>query len=643
MGYKLKAFRTDRGGKYMSKHFESYLKTKGIHHKITMPNTPQHNGMAEWLNQTLMEKAHVVLSDAKLPESYWFDALEYAIILWNILPTQALTDMTPKEAWSGNKPDVLHLRIFGCQAFMHIPKESQGKLTSKSLLCTFLGYAHNHSAYHLICQPSHHLFESQDVIFDEFGQQHEHTIIDPNTGEGPTEPPPSTSCPKCAMHAPIKDDDPHYKVTSYGKQHAHANVAKADETNNPQTYAKAMRWTDVVQWEMACEQEKRAFKGMGVYSVVPRPQGCKVVGSKWVFHIKCGPDGTVQKYKARLVARGFTQIEGVDYNEMFAPVAKLTSLRMILTLSNEHDLEVHQMDIKSAYLNGALKEEIYMEPPLGFNLPDGMVLKLTKAVYGMKQGSRVWYKDIRETLRQMGYKHTKADHTVFTRADLSMSTIMLYVDDITMVSKDLQKINKDKEVLKRKYEMMDLSELNWILGICVMRDHRTGTIALSQKNFAKEILEWFKKTGLHPISTPALANEHMTKLTSPEVDPKGYQQAIGALMYLMIATWPDLAYVVGMLGCHTTTPREEHLRALNRVFRYLQGTKGHELMFRKGTMSTLMLKGYADADWASDRNDRKSTSRYSGLGKCCNVWQFWIIYSVVLYSVEITLSITERK
>jgi reverse transcriptase-like protein len=251
-----------------------------------------------------------------------------------------------------------------------------------------------------------------------------------------------TSHPKHATHAPIKDDDPCYEVTFYGKQHARANVAKVDKMNDPQTYAEAMRQTDAVQWEMACEQEKRAFKGMEVYSVIPWPQGHKVVGSKWVFCIKRGPDGTVQKYKAQLVARGFMQIEGIDYDEMFTPIAKLTLLRMILALSNEHDLEVHQMDIKSAYLNGALKEEIYMEPPPGFNLPDGMVLKLTKAVYGMKQGGRVWYEDIRETLRQMGYKRIKADHAVFTCADSSMSTIALYVDDITMVSKDLQKKTK---------------------------------------------------------------------------------------------------------------------------------------------------------------------------------------------------------
>ena len=150
-----------------------------------------------------------------------------------------------------------------------------------------------------------------------------------------------------------------------------------------------MKRPDAMQWEMACEQEKKAFEGMGVYSIILWLQGHKIVGSKWVFCIKWGPDGAIQKYKARLMAKGFTQIEGIDYDKTFAPVAKLTSLRTILVLSNEHNLEIHQMDVKSAYLNGKLKEEIYMEPPPGFDIPDGMVLRLVKAVYGTKQGGRV--------------------------------------------------------------------------------------------------------------------------------------------------------------------------------------------------------------------------------------------------------------
>jgi reverse transcriptase-like protein len=163
-----------------------------------------------------------------------------------------------------------------------------------------------------------------------------------------------------------------------------------------------------------------------------------------------------------------------------------------------------------------------MEAPPGFDIPDGMVLRLIKAVYRMKQGGHVWYEDIRSTLRQMGYKHTESDHTVFTCPGPSFSIIALYINDITMVSKDLNAIQKDKESLKCSYEMTDLGEINWILGIHITCDWEAGTTMLLQDRFAMEILERFEKQTLCPISTLALANEHLMKLTSPEVDAKDY-------------------------------------------------------------------------------------------------------------------------
>jgi hypothetical protein len=164
------------------------------------------------------------------------------------------------------------------------------------------------------------------------------------------------------------------------------------------------------EWEVACQAEMRSFEHMKVYEIVPRPKGKNVVGSKWVFRIKLGPNSAILKYEACVVAQGFTQIEGVNYNETFAPVAKLASLRVILALAAELDLEVHQMDIKSAYLNGELKEDIFMKPPPGFDVPDSMVLKLVKALYGTK-GGHVWYENIRSTLKLMGYERTNMEST----------------------------------------------------------------------------------------------------------------------------------------------------------------------------------------------------------------------------------------
>jgi hypothetical protein len=178
--------------------------------------------------------------------------------------------------------------------------------------------------------------------------------------------------PKRTTCMPICDDDPHYSVSSYGmrKRHAEkAKVAHADVTGDPCTYTQAMARPDAAEWEVMCKAEHCAFEHMGVYEVVPHPKGRKVVGRKWVFRIKRGPNGEIQKYKACVVVQGFTQIEGVDYNETFAPVAKFASLRAILAIAAECDLEVQQMDVKSAYLNRELKEEIFRNlPPASMSL-----------------------------------------------------------------------------------------------------------------------------------------------------------------------------------------------------------------------------------------------------------------------------------
>jgi len=399
---------------------------------------------------------------------------------------------------------------------------------------------------------------------------------------------------------------------------------------------EAMARPDAAEWELACEDEKRAFERMGVYEVVPRPTDRKVVGSKWVFRIKRGPDGQILKYKARVVAQGFSQIEGIDYDQTFAPVAKFASLRVLLAIAAERDLEVHQMDVKSAYLNGELQEDIFMQAPAGFDVPEGMVLKLVKAVYGTKQGGRVWYEEIRNTLLMMGYQRTDADHAVFIRqSDSPPSFIALYVDDITMVAERLETIERDKKALNQKYQMSDLGELTWILGMHVTRKRAEGTITLSQAKYVGEILERFGHSNSRPITTPTLANEHLKKLSSAETDAKAYQSAVGALMYPMLGSRPDLAYTVAVLGRHAATPGNEHNHALQRVFRYLSGTSDYALSFHRGSANGLVLHGFVDADWASDVNDWKSTSGFVFmLGGGAISWSSKKQSSVALSSTE---------
>src|SRR6266851_1431459 len=341
-----------------------------------------------------------------------------------------------------------------------------------------------------------------------------------------------------------------------------------------------------------------------MYDIIPRPKGRKIVGSKWVFCVKRGPDGTIQKYKARLVTQGFTQVKGINFNQTFTPVAKFSSLHTIFTLATEHDLEIHQMDVKAAYLNTDLNEEIYMEAPPGFDIPNGHVLRLKKGVYGTKQGGRVWYIDFSGTLITLGYTPTEADHAIFVRKSPNTFSdiISTYVDDMGLISESLECINQDKEALRHHYEMTNLGEMGWILGIHVTRDREKHTILLSQKKFINETLERYGMQNSCPISSPTLANEHLLKLTSPAIDAKAYQWALGSLMYPMLATQPDLTYTIAALGRHATNPGPDHQHTLDCIFRYLWATADHQLVLGCNTTSVPTLLGYADSDWASDVN-----------------------------------------
>jgi len=236
-------------------------------------------------------------------------------------------------------------------------------------------------------------------------------------------------------------------------------------------YKEAMVHSDAAKWDVACKDEIYNFQQMGVYDMVLQPKGRKVVRSKWVLHIKHGPDSQVQKYKAHIVTQGFTQVEGLDYNQTFAPVVKLSTFHTILTIAVQQNLTIYQMDIKVAYLNSKLKEEIYMEAPPSLEIPKGMVLQLNQAVYGTKQGSQVWYEDMCGTMAEIGYTRIKAEHAVFIwqRGNI-LSIITLYVDDFKLVGpSDSDDVRKDKETLK-KYHMTNLGEISWILSIHVMQD-----------------------------------------------------------------------------------------------------------------------------------------------------------------------------
>jgi len=390
----------------------------------------------------------------------------------------------------------------------------------------------------------------------------------------------------------------------------HGTATATPLDSEPFTYSDALGRPDADLWLGAMAIELNTFKEIGLYQEVEALPDRKIIDSKWVFKIKRGPNGEIDKYKARLVAKGYTQIEGLNYTDMFAPVTKFTTIRSLLALAAQHDLEVHQIDVKAAFLNGELDEEIYLRPPPGFRNDPKVVWRLLRALYSLKQASKAWYDTLRKMFESLGFTCSNADHSLFYKdEDGDLLIVTIYVDDKLIFSKNLNAIKCLKLQLSEHFEITDLGEARWILGMEVVRNRQQGIISLSQRRYIEMILDRFGLKDGRSVSTPLETNVKLVKIDVPEVDAKTYQSALGGLMYAMLAVCPDLAYAVGALSKHTACPGQSHFAALKRVYRYLRGTTDTRLIYRK--TSEMSLLGYVDADWAGDVNDRRSISGYT--------------------------------
>ena len=393
------------------------------------------------------------------------------------------------------------------------------------------------------------------------------------------------------------------------------------EDVDPLTLEQAMRSPNADKWKEACEYELDAMRKNKTWELVDRPADRKVVKCKWVFKHKA--DG---RYRARLVAKGFTQVEGVDYQETFSPVARYESIRFLLALAAQEDWEIHSMDVKSAFLNGDLDEEIYMEQPEGFAAPgqENKVCRLFKAIYGLKQASRTWNLKIHKTLLQLGFTRTYSDSGVYVyrrqKGD-SITIIILYVDDITLMGDSKNHILQVKRSLAKTYEMTDLGEIQSFLGMRISRDRPNRTLYIDQEHYLNGVLERFGLAQSNPVRTPLPSG---AKLVSPLVadpdhvaDPEliaQYQSLIGSLLYAEIGTRPDIAYAVTRLSKYGHHPSKELMGYAKHILRYIRGTTSLKLRY-SGTAQRVLtpsanLIGYADSDWAENKDSRHSTSGF---------------------------------
>lgn len=379
----------------------------------------------------------------------------------------------------------------------------------------------------------------------------------------------------------------------------------------PQTYQQAIHDPKYGnQWKAAVLEEIISLIENGTWEEVLPPKDANMVDSKWVFTIKTKPDGMVERFKARLVARGFTQVRGIDYNETFAPTVRMDTLRLFLATVATEDLECFHYDIKNAFTESHLEEQILLKPPKGIHVKKGHVLKILRSLYGLKQAARDWNLLMKKELLAWGFVQSLADPCMFVHEERKIQ-ILVYVDDILAAAKEQSQTEWFWKKLSGRFNAKNLGEVHKVLGVRVTRDRKHRTIFLDQEQYLRAVLDKFgmsnRKHKDKKIPSADYTSFRPAADNDTRIDATEYQQGIGSLMFAMVLTRPDIAFTLGKLSQYMSDPAEHHGHAMKNLLRYLRSTVTMKLRYGPGGAHPQFVI-YSDADWASDIVDRKSVS-----------------------------------
>lgn len=619
--------RTDNGGEYLSKDFQAYLASKGIEHQLTIPHSPQQNGVAERLNRTLMESARAMLSHSKLPNKFWAEAVATAAYVRNRTTTTSNQDqLTPFEKWYGRKPNIAHLKVFGCAAYSHVPSAERRKLDKKAHRMCFIGYSKNPKGYRLIDPSTEKVVTRRDVVFnetdfklfsrkntemvcipDEFSTESEEELI----GNEPEAVEPRRS--QRTIRRPdyygfletgdVAVNDEYINFTTTPDHCAYT----VQEIPEPKTFEEATRSPHAKEWRNATDLEYQSLIDNDTWDLVELPEEKSAVGCKWVFKVKYNGQGKIERFKSRLVAKGYSQRHGIDFEETFSPVVRYSSIRTLLAHAVQKDMIVHQMDVITAFLHGKLNEELYMQQPEGYEVSgkENLVCRLKKSLYGLKQASRCWNQALNEFMVQAGFVQSNADPCVFTRFEDHTTIVAVYVDDLIIFTDIIDDMTETKSLLSKQFKMKDMGQLHYFLGVNVI--YGQNCVWLHQNQYIKSMLQKFALTDANTVSTPADCSVTLVKddQVSKSVNQVEYQSMVGSLLYVAMMTRPDIAQAVATVSKFCSNPTEAHKTAVKRIFRYLKKTLNLALKYCKDEK---LIIGFSDADWGGDRDDRHSTT-----------------------------------
>ena len=671
----VKCIRSDNGTEFTGEDFQALLRDKGIRHETSSPYSPHQNGTAERQWRTLFEMGRCMLIEKGLPKALWPYAVQSAAHIRNRCYNDR-TKNTPYFMLTGGKPNLSRMWVFGSDCYAY--KHDQKKLDPRCEKGIFVGYSKNSPAY-LVYNPhtrkvsKHRLvkfiktngvdqqtqtdeYEPETQRFREQKSENEKSDMEPLQEEDSTEENQilnknddtskdenvqngETTDEEVVQRAnkdslgsePSHDQSPRYprrerKAPKYLEDyipdfkdedvtHTSVDYCYRAVCGVPQTYREAQMSPEAPAWQQAMKEEMDSLKENETFELTALPEGRNVVGGKWVYAIKQNTEkGNV--FKARYVAKGYNQTEGIDYNETFAPTANICSVRALMQIAVQNDLIVHQMDVKTAYLHAPIEEEIYLEQPKGFEntseTGESLVCKLKKSLYGLKQSGRNWYKLLNDHLEQDNFVRNLSDHCVYKKQIGSESIIVIiWVDDLIIAASNSDLLNRFKNTMRSKFNMKDLGKISYFLGI--QFDQKKDKITMNQKQYIIKMLERFGMSDCKPRSTPSEPREGGIKneeeKSSELVDPRGYRGIVGSLIYAMTCTRPDISWIVSKLSQTLANPKAEDLVAAKHVLRYLKGTVDYELCYKKNE-EDLNLIGFSDADWASSVEDRRSTTGY---------------------------------
>ena len=560
---------------------------------------------------------------------------------------------------------MIFFRVFGCACFPYLRPYNNNKMEFRSKSCVFIGYSLNHHCYQCLDRSSGRIYLSRHVLFDEQMFPFRETIAplpaptisdpplildsttspvvlpSPPPNPPPPNPLPSTTAISSSLPLSINPSSsslpmlqppdmlsvlpghnqrsssfvdpvssrPMQTRSTHGihkPNPKYAMVVSASPTVlEPTCFSQAIKH---VEWRDAMAAEFNALQVSGTWSLVPPQHSMNVLPNKWVFRIKRKSDGSIERYKARLVANGFHQQEGIDYAETFSPVVKHTTIRIVIALAIHFKWSIRQLDVQNAFLHGYISEEVYMRQPAGFidNQFPHYVCKLHRSLYGLKQAPRAWFQCFSDYLLELGFIESLADYSLFTYNHNDVFLILLiYVDDILITGNSPDCVTKLILQLSKLFSMKDLGPLHYFLGIEVV--HQGSQVYLTQSKYALDLLCRTKFQDVKPLSSPVA---HGKRLSVHDVDilddPSEYRSVVGALQYLTI-TRPDLAFAVNQVCQFMHRPTNSHWMAVKRILRFVKSTYDHGLVYSPGTLN---LQAFSDADYAGDPDERRYTGGY---------------------------------